>query len=73
MYEEIYENPMIAIQLFASHLGMQRSDAVYAQVVQHSQIDEMRSKASIGMNHLRKGKHPYSSRVIFCLDYIELV
>lgn len=55
MYEDIYENPAIAVQLFADLLDLKRSDEVYMKVVKHSQLEEMRSTASIGMNHLRCG------------------
>jgi hypothetical protein len=55
MYEDIYEQPMLAVQLFAEFLGLRASDAVYEAVVRHSQLEEMRAAASIGMQHLRRG------------------
>lgn len=55
MYEDIYEHPTIAVQLFADLLGIKCGDEVFMKVVKHSQLEEMRDRCSIGMNHLRCG------------------
>ncbi len=55
MYEDIYEQPMLAVQLFAHFLHLEASDEVYEKVVRHSQLQEMKCNASIGLNHLRTG------------------
>lgn len=55
MYEDIYENPAIAVQLFADLLELKRSDEVFMKVVEHSQLEEMRASSNIGLNHLRTG------------------
>jgi hypothetical protein len=69
MYEDIYEQPMLAVQLFAEFLGLRASDGVYEEVVRHSQLEEMRETACIGMQHLRKGTlanvHKLSVSVLF--------
>jgi len=55
MYEDIYEQPMLAVQLFAALLELRSTDDVYESVVRHSALQEMQATASIGMNHLRRG------------------
>lgn len=54
-YEDMYQDPTAAVWKIAAFLGVECSDEIVAKVVQHSTIQEMREKASIGLNHLRKG------------------
>jgi hypothetical protein len=51
----MYQNSAAATQRIAEFLGMDASPEVIQKVVANSSIDEMRAKASIGLNHLRKG------------------
>lgn len=44
MYEEIYENPVIAVQLLADLLEIQHTDEVYSKVAHHSaQFEQSRN------------------------------
>ena len=51
----MYQYPHKAVKQIADFLGLDATEEIIDKVVQHSAIDEMRSKASIGFNHLRKG------------------
>lgn len=51
----MYQNPTIAVEKIASFLSIPVTPDIITQVVKHSSLDEMRQKASIGMNHLRAG------------------
>lgn len=54
-YEDMYDNPTAAVETIAKFLGIEASADVVEKVVKNATIDEMRSKASIGLNHLRQG------------------
>eukprot|EP01038_Epipyxis_sp_PR26KG_P012375 gene12375-16599_t len=54
-YEEMYQNPAVAIQKIASFLNISLTPESLENVVKHSSINEMKTSASIGLNHLRKG------------------
>ncbi len=51
----MYQNSSAATQRIADFLGMPVTPEIVQKVVANSSIDEMRAKASIGLNHLRKG------------------
>jgi hypothetical protein len=51
----MYQNSPAAVERIAKFLDLPSTDEVVAQVVRNSTIDEMRARASIGLNHLRKG------------------
>ena len=55
MYEDNYGSPMLTVQLIADLMGTNYGDQVYRKVVHHSDMQEMKHSASIGLNHLRKG------------------
>lgn len=54
-YEDMYINPRAAIVQIATFLNLSTADDVIDKVVANSSLDEMRAKASIGLNHLRQG------------------
>ena len=51
----MYQDPKLAVIQIAKFLNLQYNEEIVQKVVQNSSIDEMRAKASIGLNHLRKG------------------
>lgn len=51
----MYQDSAAATKRIAEFLGMEVTPEVIQKVVANSSIDEMRAKASIGLNHLRKG------------------
>lgn len=54
-YEDMYANTPAAIEKIASFLDIPYTQEIVGKVAQNATIDEMRAKASIGLNHLRQG------------------
>jgi hypothetical protein len=54
-YEDIFDHPRAAVERIAAFLGIAVTPEIVDNVVKHATIDEMRAKASIGLNHLRQG------------------
>lgn len=54
-YEDMYDNPAAAVETIATFLQIPVTQDIVDKVVKNATIDEMRAKASIGLNHLRQG------------------
>jgi len=54
-YEDMYSNPRAAVTQIATFLNLNTTEDIIDKVVANSSLDEMRAKASIGLNHLRQG------------------
>lgn len=51
----MYANTPAAIEKIATFLGIPYTQEIVGKVAKNATIDEMRAKASIGLNHLRQG------------------
>jgi hypothetical protein len=54
-YEDMYQDTGSAVQKITDFLGIPATADIIGSVVKNATIDEMRAKASIGLNHLRQG------------------
>lgn len=55
MYEDMFENPMLAAQLLAHFLCIDCTDELLTKVVEHSTIEQMKQRDPVGFNHIRQG------------------